>query len=1083
MNVGNIIRNKFNTITNELEGSLPSLGNLTDIGNAFNSTTSFLSDNVRVLEDQLSSFSGDFQSTVSQVQNQILGSSPLNLSGDVRDFLPSDLSISGAVSSLTNLAGNVASGPLNLLAGTVAPTFREFLSLTSGPLQNTSSRTGGPSQNTSSRTTGTIMSNRRGTGARLGNPLENYASYNPIFTIGCLSDDQVTSPSQYRQNGAAVTVLRSGGGGINSKRVQNYYEISSGRRVEYFIDDVEIRSILSPSRNTGVSTGHKIEFTVIEPYSMGQFLLSMQGAAAATGYRNYTDANFLLTIEFKGFDENSELPQGIDDTTKHIPFRLLNVEFNVESGGSVYTVEAMPINDFAFSDEVQRIPFETNFTGPSVAEALGVGTSSLVTAINQRQQDLENSTNIDRADLYLITFPLDRENKNDRPASSVGGSATVDTALLSAAEEFATRRGEEYRGALQGVLNDWFAGITQQATGVGYGIGEVDPSIARQLGITDNTITASVTQQANQLFDQLNLQGIQDINPIGRAQIIPDFNASGDNPFGRGDFTYNEETGVFARNGIELTISNTNRQFKFPQNMTIQEIIEEMVLISDYGRTALSLLDSDGKIPWFKVEAEVYPVSAPATEAVLGRKPRIFVYKVVPYMVSSDKFSVPDNPTPNSTNLANQSVKEYNYIYTGLNRDIISLDFEFKASFYDMLNAGLGNSNRGSSTNGSDNTSAVQEPPAVLNNPVGSATDGAKAFLGTGASIGAGGSYDSNVAEQIARQFHSTILDGVDLLQLDMEIWGDPYYIPDTGVGNYTAEAGPSITITADGGIDYQYNQVHAVVNFRTPIDYNESTGLMVFQEDELTQLQSYSGLYQILEIMHKFSSGKFTQELRMMRLRNQNIEGAENKSFVTQQGTGTQLGRNGEGTASEVGNSGPSSGSSESGAPASAQELNSSGGVGAPTPQAATSGEEGPTRTLRTPSGKTFTVAALYADNFQGLVDELEGDLGYEIRSIGGLSNRNIAGTGTLSWHSMGLAVDINPAQNPHNKPGPLVTDMPASGTGSLMNALASKYALGWGGAWNSSKDAMHFSAGRNERGTYAGPRDGRVPPGPGGT
>ena len=111
----------------------------------------------------------------------------------------------------------------------------------------------------------------------------------------------------------------------------------------------------------------------------------------------------------------------------------------------------------------------------------------------------------------------------------------------------------------------------------------------------------------------------------------------------------------------------------------------------------------------------------------------------------------------------------------------------------------------------------------------------------------------------------------------------------------------------------------------------------------------------------------------------------------------------------------------------------------------------------LRTASGKTYEVATKYAKNFSGFIGDLEAT-GYRIRSIGGYSNRNIAGTGRKSIHAYGAAIDINPTQNPvtygakGRKP---VTDMPAN-----VQALAAKWGLGWGGAWKGGKqDAMHFS------------------------
>jgi uncharacterized protein YcbK (DUF882 family) len=126
---------------------------------------------------------------------------------------------------------------------------------------------------------------------------------------------------------------------------------------------------------------------------------------------------------------------------------------------------------------------------------------------------------------------------------------------------------------------------------------------------------------------------------------------------------------------------------------------------------------------------------------------------------------------------------------------------------------------------------------------------------------------------------------------------------------------------------------------------------------------------------------------------------------------------------------------------------------------------------TIRTPGGKAFDVASPYAANFQGFVTELENS-GYKIKSIGGYANRNIAGTGTKSYHSLGVAIDINPAQNPHLFDGRLVTDMPSN-----VGQMASKYGLGWGGAWRSSKDAMHFSMAKGEMGAVAIDRSGATP------
>lgn len=79
----------------------------------------------------------------------------------------------------------------------------------------------------------------------------------------------------------------------------------------------------------------------------------------------------------------------------------------------------------------------------------------------------------------------------------------------------------------------------------------------------------------------------------------------------------------------------------------------------------------------------------------------------------------------------------------------------------------------------------------------------------------------------------------------------------------------------------------------------------------------------------------------------------------------------------------------------------------------------------------------------------------GYRPATIYGHAERNIAGTNTPSLHSYGFAIDIDPARNPVTWNGQVITALPAG-----VGALAAKYGLAWGGAWNGMKtDSMHFS------------------------
>ena len=91
-----------------------------------------------------------------------------------------------------------------------------------------------------------------------------------------------------------------------------------------------------------------------------------------------------------------------------------------------------------------------------------------------------------------------------------------------------------------------------------------------------------------------------------------------------------------------------------------------------------------------------------------------------------------------------------------------------------------------------------------------------------------------------------------------------------------------------------------------------------------------------------------------------------------------------------------------------------------------------------------------------------------YRVTSVGGYNCRNIAGKNRRSNHAYGLAIDINPAQNPHTFPGDSnygQTNMPAS-----FRQLFLSEGWGWGGNWRSSKDTMHFSKASGEGGNMRG-------------
>lgn len=107
----------------------------------------------------------------------------------------------------------------------------------------------------------------------------------------------------------------------------------------------------------------------------------------------------------------------------------------------------------------------------------------------------------------------------------------------------------------------------------------------------------------------------------------------------------------------------------------------------------------------------------------------------------------------------------------------------------------------------------------------------------------------------------------------------------------------------------------------------------------------------------------------------------------------------------------------------------------------------------VQSKNGTRFQVDAQYKDRFQGLINDLDAR-GYQFTQAGGaggFADRRTASGGT-SAHSSGLAIDINPLDNPNNASGR--TNLPSD-----VGDIAAKNGLAWGGADKfGNPDAMHF-------------------------
>ena len=770
-----------------------------EVSNAVSNTVNNFTSQVSSIENQFS----DVSNNISRIANQF--SNPAALGEEITNNLQSFVSDNISVGGLPNIGATSTSRATASIPGSA------FLRSAIGTASNTIQP----------------------------NPLEEYASYNNIFTLGALTPEEVNFPERtYRRNGPTINILRSGGG-LGSNKVTTAFE--SQGRVEYFIDNLDIDSIITPRPGTGTTNATIINFEVVEPYSMGLFLQSLMEAALNAGYANYINAAYVLQIDFIGWDDFGNQKK-IENTTRYYPLKFVDVKFNVNQGGCVYQVQAIPYNEQALSDEVQRLKTDISPTGSTLQELLQTGENSLTSIINRRSREQAEAGQISTPDEHIIIFP----NANLDLSEAIS-SQQVDRA-------------------------------TQSPEDVARSLGQVNLVNAANIDrITELQQNRGTSIGRNSISDRLVGLSTQNSNSIGTSTIVESILTRGISPMGIDAFVLDENTGNYSRG--KISISADLRTFTFGQGMKMQNIIESIVLTSEYARNIVDYnVDTNGMVDWFKIETDVYVNQDLANEARIGRPALVYVYKVVPYKVHSSVFNKASTGGANYNNLRQKVAKEYNYIYTGKNKDIINFDIDINFAFFTGLQDDRGQGSAEIVQGGAD--AALSETPTILDesDPTGDfQRDGQSprqnVFAGT-AQVTPGTELDSQKI-RIARQFHDAIVNSdVDLITLKLDILGDPYFIADSGMGNYNSQNIGVLNINVDGTMEYQNSEVDILLNFRTPIDYkDDDSGRMLFPE-ETVELTPFSGLYRVIFVRNKWEGNKFTQTLDLIRRPNQEVEG-----------------------------------------------------------------------------------------------------------------------------------------------------------------------------------------------------------------
>lgn len=213
-------------------------------------------------------------------------------------------------------------------------------------------------------------------------------------------------------------------------------------------------------------------------------------------------------------------------------------------------------------------------------------------------------------------------------------------------------------------------------------------------------------------------------------------------------------------------------------------------------------------------------------------------------------------------------VRKYQYLYTGQNKDIIDFNVTYKFAFYQAIPY----FKQGGNDDASTSTKSGNRP----NENTEENTTGAKGLGTTQVSKEAERQYkDGFIADlntvngEVATIFEQIIQDpSADLLVTTMEIIGDPVWIEQKSVLNESykdsfEEGSPSID--RFGAVTTDEYEVYVQVDFKTPTDLDDQTGLFKIQDAAF-----FEGKYKVFICESRFTGGMFTNVLQMVRMRHQ---------------------------------------------------------------------------------------------------------------------------------------------------------------------------------------------------------------------
>ncbi len=720
-----------------------------------------------------------------------------------------------------------------------------------------------------------------------GNKLHDYTSYTYRITLFFLTakdfNNLTANPSGFNPR---YSLISSSGGYANTLQdLQRAGRSSVDQtlrhpdfQTDFFIDNLSMETIVGLNAKNKASNAIDITFTITEPYGLS--LLDRLLSACETSEDrnpNYATQPYLLQIDLLSSATDEMLFSQVNAKDnlidrKRIAIKLIEMKIKPTASGSTYSCRAIPFNHSAFDEITAPVPVPLNV----VAKTVG---------------DFFSNTD-DQAQMFAGELKANEERLEAEIEKWLQSqrSARTDTTYYGSRAPTAAEIAEQKKAIAKAII---------------YNTGSFTAAYNRYM--EEVASKAKITQ-----FPPTKISFTMP-KEIATSNIVDQLAQSSDTQFGDRNKGFNNTADPDFKNKLTYPINaGTN----------LIEVIDQVLGKSDYIKNQINTKnkvenDAEAKdeyanqgeraadtpsaknIKWYKI---IPTVELKDFDVVRNNYSKTVNYAIVPYTTANSYH--PNFPKTRGTDVASQVVREYNYLYTGKNQDVLRVDIDFDTAYYTQIStyrdqvARSGTNRFGDPGNFSETLQSTDGKPTATITPQ---TTEVKGFDARSNSMNTA----SNPAEKLVGDLKQSLYTRSrgDNLNIKLQITGDPdfikqddiYYNPRSIEYSQIVSNRSKTPIVRDGPLAGQIlfdsEQVYVKLNFLNAVDINDSIGITNKQEilqNGRTTNGSFSGIYKVLTVSNEFSRGQFTQTLDLIRMPDELPKVPEQKSQSVSNKTNT---------------------------------------------------------------------------------------------------------------------------------------------------------------------------------------------------